>query len=35
LGNLYFASSWVIGGGFSAAIIAASMCRDMILKKER
>jgi phytoene dehydrogenase-like protein len=35
LRNLYFASSWVIGGGFSAAIIAASMCRDVILKKER
>ena len=30
--NLYFVGAWVVGGGFSAAIISAKMCYDKIHK---
>jgi phytoene dehydrogenase-like protein len=33
LNNLYFVGAWVIGGGFSAAIISAEMCYNTILNK--
>ena len=35
LKNLYFVGAWVIGGGFSAAIISANMCYSMITKNKK
>ena len=35
LRNLYFAGAWVIGGGFSPAIISGGMCFDRIYSQKR
>ncbi len=32
--NLYFVGAWILGGGFSSAIISSKMCVDRILKEK-